>query len=300
MTKNFSFSIIIPVYNTQPIFLKECLDSIYKQKYNNYELIIVNDCSTNKSTIDYLNKLKEQNKEIKIIDNSKNIGLGPTRNVGFRNSSNELIFYIDSDDLLPLDSLNKINFYFNKYPDIDFLNFEFLKLEEKNGKQEYIGSDVIFDTEIVDVDKFKTILINTKMAWQKIYSRNFLLKNNIWFIEKNLYSEDTYYNIVCLSKAKKFVCKKDHLYIYRMHDTNMSKLCNNSKKAFDLIENVSCAYDFIKNDNNYLVNHFKTNLEFLLVKELKTYLIGLNNFEKQIIINKFNNLLNRIIKDQKK
>ncbi len=91
-----TFSIIIPIYNTPIIFLKKCIDSCLNQDYKNYEIILINDCSTDIDTLEYISKL--HNKKIKIINNETNIGLGPSRNVGIKNSKNDYLIFVDSDD----------------------------------------------------------------------------------------------------------------------------------------------------------------------------------------------------------
>jgi glycosyltransferase involved in cell wall biosynthesis len=90
-----TFDLIVPVYNTNEVFLKECFDSIFALKNKNFKVTVVNDCSTRKETIDFLDNLKkiysEYSDKILIINNQVNKKLSGARNVGFENSSNDLV-----------------------------------------------------------------------------------------------------------------------------------------------------------------------------------------------------------------
>ena len=101
------FSIIIPVYNVEK-YIKKCLDSVFSQSYKDYEVIVVNDGSTDKS----MDIAKEYN--VKII-NQKNAGLSITRNNGLQIANGEYISFIDSDDWVDLDFLEKLYNTAKKY-----------------------------------------------------------------------------------------------------------------------------------------------------------------------------------------
>ena len=100
------FSIIVPVYNVEDYVIK-CLDSIYNQTYKNYEVIIVNDGSTDNS----LAKVKEfcQKKKNFLVFNKTNGGLSDARNYGLKKISGDYLLFIDSDDYIEKDLLQKIN-----------------------------------------------------------------------------------------------------------------------------------------------------------------------------------------------
>lgn len=108
MEKNtITLSIIIPVYNTPIDYFKECLESITKSniKYS-YEVILINDGSTNQELIDFLNQYDEPHTQ---IIHKKNSGASNTRNIGLENAKGKYILCLDSDDIL----LSEINYYIN-------------------------------------------------------------------------------------------------------------------------------------------------------------------------------------------
>ena len=98
------FSIVIPVYNAEN-YLQECLNSIISQSYNNYEVILINDGSTDHSL--EIIKKNLHNPRVRLID-STNFGVSYARNIGLTSASGDYIFMIDSDDLLKQNSLKKI------------------------------------------------------------------------------------------------------------------------------------------------------------------------------------------------
>ena len=102
---NIKFSIIVPVYNVEK-YIKKCINSILNQTYKNYEIIIINDGSTDKSK-----KILESYKNIdniKII-NQTNKGLSVARNIGIKNASGDYLLFVDSDDYIDNDLLENLN-----------------------------------------------------------------------------------------------------------------------------------------------------------------------------------------------
>ena len=88
-------SIIIVNYNGKR-FLKECLSTVLVSKYPNFEVIFVDNASTDKS-LDFVSSVFTNNKFLKIIRNSKNLGFGPANNVGFNHAKGEYIVFLNND-----------------------------------------------------------------------------------------------------------------------------------------------------------------------------------------------------------
>ena len=98
-------SIIIPVYNAKKVF-KETLDSIEAQSYDNWEVVIVDDCSTDGS-LEYITELVGHNKKYKVYSMEQNSGPGAATAYGFEKSSGDLVAFLDSDDVWSNDKLEK-------------------------------------------------------------------------------------------------------------------------------------------------------------------------------------------------
>ena len=96
MMKQDLVSIIVPFYENKNL-LNKAIQSILKQSYKKYEIIIIND-KIDEQNIEFLKKLKKKNRKIKIIFNKKNLGAGRSRNEGIKISKGKYIAFLDSDD----------------------------------------------------------------------------------------------------------------------------------------------------------------------------------------------------------
>ena len=121
-------SIIIPVYNGEE-FLKRCLDSIIVQTYQNWELIIVNDGSTDK-TKDIIEEYIEKDKRIVVI-NKDNSGVSDSRNIGIDYSTGDYITFVDADDFLEKNMLLSIIELLNKEK-YDVIRYNYFKNYSNN------------------------------------------------------------------------------------------------------------------------------------------------------------------------
>ena len=176
--KNPKFSIIVPVYNTEK-YLKRCLDSIKSQTFKDYEVIIVNDGSTDNSS-DIISKYP-----YKVI-NQENLGLSMARNNGVKASIGDYLIFLDSDDYIEKDLLKEINNSLSNSPDLvryqikdvfdneDNINYEETPFDNKNG---------------VDAFKFITNYHFVENAWAYAIKREFYLKEKFSF-KKGTYHED--------------------------------------------------------------------------------------------------------------
>ncbi len=100
------FSIIIPMYNAEK-YIKVCVGSVLAQTFQDFEIIIIDDCSTDNS-YKICQELYGNNKKIRLIRHEKNQGAGFARNNGIKNSHGEYIMFVDSDDAIMPYSLEKL------------------------------------------------------------------------------------------------------------------------------------------------------------------------------------------------
>lgn len=172
------FSIIVPVYNTEK-YVKRCLDSINSQSFKDYEVIIINDGSTDNSS-DIISKYP-----YKII-NQENQGLSMARNNGVKDASGEYLIFLDSDDYIEKDLLKEINNSLSNKPDLvryqikevfdnkSDINYEEIPFDNKNG---------------VEAFKLITNYHFVENAWAYAIKREFYLKEKFSF-KKGTYHED--------------------------------------------------------------------------------------------------------------
>ena len=218
MTK---FSIIIPVYNVEK-YLNKCLDSVVKQTYKNYEVIIVCDkCSDNSESIvdEYIKKYKNFTKIY-----AEHTGLSKARNIGVEASSGEYILFLDGDDYFELDLLKTLNEKLKDTPDL--IRFQ---IQDVKGKEIIKYNELGFNTTdgISAFNKiFKYHYIEN--AWSYSYNANFYKKNKFKFMEGCI-AEDYGLIPLIIAKAKKVksISYIGYNYVQRenslMSDTNYSK-----------------------------------------------------------------------------
>ena len=185
------FSIIISAYNIEK-YIKRAIDSVLEQTFTNYEVIVVNDCSKDKT----LEKIQEyDDPRLIIINNEKNRGLGAVRNIGIEKAVGEYIVHLDGDDTLfentTLEKIDKL--IGTDEPDIIYLGFKdvggynkiHLSTAENSTKKARLTCDINFSVP------------------SKCWRREFLLENNIKFME-NIYYEDMVYSTHATILAKDY------------------------------------------------------------------------------------------------
>lgn len=249
--ENIKVSVIIPVYNAEK-YLNKCLDSIINQTFKEIEIICVNDGSTD-SSLNILENYKNKDNRI-IIINQKNLRQVAARNNGMKIAKGEYISFIDSDDYIENNFLeNMYKEAKNNDADIAVSNVKsFINNDYSNDT--YVGywcfynynHNVLIDAE----DKFGVIY--SCAIWNKIYRRDFLIKNNIYFFE-NLFLEDVSFNNISAILSNKIVLLKDTYYYYNLSNPNsFMKLANIKKDTLDMVNMTKKSKEFLKNklDNN--------------------------------------------------
>ena len=173
------YSIIVPVYNSEK-YLDDCLKSIFNQTNQDYEVICINDGSTDKS-LDILNKYKN---DIIIIDQD-NRGLSVARNNGVKKASGKYLLFVDSDDVIENKLLEKIDIVSKNNPDL----IRFGIIEVNGDNKENIPAPIF--NNLSGNKAFKEIVKNkyVEPAWLYAYRREFYIKNKFEFLP-NMYHED--------------------------------------------------------------------------------------------------------------
>ena len=188
MVNEYRFSIIISAYNVEP-YIERAINSVLNQKFNNYELIVVED----KSTDNTLQKIMQYKSKIKIIKNKQNKGLGAVRNIGIDNAKGEYIIHLDGDDTLynesTLQDIDKL--IGSNKPDIVFLGFQ-----EING-----NNRLRISTKERSTREERLLCDENFAVPSKCWRREFLIENNIKFIE-DIYYEDMVYSIKAVTLSK--------------------------------------------------------------------------------------------------
>ena len=214
MVKNPLISIVIPVYNVE-VYLEQCVKSIVNQSFTNYEILLINDGSTDNSAL-ICDKLKEECNCIRVF-HQVNAGVGAARNQGIKNASGKYIYFLDSDDFVSDDFFEKLIPYLSK--DFDVLQFGFNRVNIKGNFLNYQLPKS--NKEILDLQKDRGELIDifdsgVGMAlWDKIINLELLTVNNL-LVDNKKRGEDIAFNIDLFSVSKKVIVLSDLLVNYRI------------------------------------------------------------------------------------
>ncbi|MBR6043016.1 MAG: glycosyltransferase family 2 protein [Paludibacteraceae bacterium] len=253
-------SIIIPAYNIGN-YIKNCLDSVRQQTYTDYEVIVVNDGSTD-DTLSVLNSYKDEYHDfpLSIIDKS-NGGVTAARRDGFLSSKGEWICFMDGDDVLPLEALHKlIN---SSTSDIDIVCGSYQTFDE-TGVVELKKINVI--PGIYDNESLLDIMLLGKYnsaPWAKIIRKRCISLSVFSIPPKITNKEDVIMNYRINSSIKGSVSFiQDVVYNYRINrtDSAFSKKYIKGKKLNLTYElDVLNLYFFdLLNNKDFVVNHQKT------------------------------------------
>lgn len=205
-------SVIIPVYNVEK-YLRQCLDSVINQTYKNLEIICINDCTTDSSD-KILEEYAKKDPRIIIKNNSQNLGLGLSRNEGIKIAKGDFVHCLDSDDWLELNAYEILVNYFRK--DTDAIRFTYLSHNEITHKIEHINypyTNLLYKN-INIYDNPECFKLWSPSAWIKIYRRDFLIKNNLFYNDYRCL-EDIEYAMRAALAAKNIIFIKEALLNYR-------------------------------------------------------------------------------------
>ncbi len=143
-------SIILPTYNGEH-FIKDSIESILNQTYTNWELIIVNDCSTD-NTLQIIEEYTQKDKRIKVISNAKNLKLPASLNIGFCNANGDYYTWTSDDNMYKPKAIEKMVEYLNDNPSCDLVSFNFDFITE-NCRFENEFTDLVLDRNMLQLTK---------------------------------------------------------------------------------------------------------------------------------------------------
>ena len=227
------FSLIIPVYNTEK-YLQECLDSVAAQEFDDFEVILVDDGSTDGSPAvcdrfcEQFNKCPGRKSRAKVI-HQENKGLSGARNSGIRESCGEWLWFVDSDDWITSDALAVLHERM-RFADGDLFVFQYLKTDEKCKNEEYVyfraHQEILKfpdDNELLSYISEKLLLY--KDGWEaptRLYKREIVVNNNLRFLETPFnFAEDLCFNTEYMLCIRSSVMLVNYLYCYRQQDSSI-------------------------------------------------------------------------------
>lgn len=231
---SYKVSVIIPVYKTEK-YLEETVDSLIKQNLKEIEIVLIDDASPDNSG-ELCNRLSEQYENVCVI-HKDNEGLGLTRNKGIEVANGEYIAFIDSDDKLNVDYLSTLYSKAIKYNlDICYSGGYIIFSDETKTQTQTIeysyDHDLVFDSEATIKDCLARTISNgchtndvlPGSSCMSLYRLDFLKENNLIFLSERIFlSEDVWFNLDCLNKAKRVGYIPYIGYQYRYNQSSLSR-----------------------------------------------------------------------------
>ena len=226
------FSIIIPAYNCGK-YISDCLESIKNQTFTDYEMIIVNDNSTDTTGIKIARFIEQNpNIDVSVIYNKTNMGPGVARNLGLKKASGEFILFADGDDYYcDKQAFEHFNSKINSNTDILIFGCKIVYLGNNDKK-------VLPTTNIIPKEKdsnpkdelapFKPL----KTVWQICCRRDFLLQNDIFFQEDIKTFEDVIFRQQAVAMSKNIRTTNKIAYTWNRRITGASSLTMNKNNTF--------------------------------------------------------------------
>lgn len=247
-------SIIVAVYNVEK-YIENTLKSIVNQDYADFELVIVDDGSTDKS-VEVINEfLNRKNINWKLIK-KENGGQSSSRNVGLRNASGEYIVFMDSDDVIAGDFLSKLKDALDKNDcEFSFCNFDFVK-------QQIPPKDTDLRVKRYEKKELLNVFLRRSINFvlpSMMFKKEFLLKNKLLFDERIRFSEDQMFiwNVIIQSKNSVYLYNKMYGYYVReksiMTASPYNKIMNGHEIYRDFCENLNNNYPMYHDVIKYIL-----------------------------------------------
>ena len=222
---NYKVSVIVPVYNAEE-YIGATLDSIINQDFNSYEIIVVDDGSTDQSPEIISEKLTKSTADYRII-RQDNAGVSSARNRGMEDATGEYLVFIDADDYVTGNHLSEL---YNGETDFSMVQF----IKKENDK---LSTPHRFSTESITCDEFIKKELRMEMPfnfWQLMYKASIIKENSIRFNPNLIYGEDIDFALRALLYGDEVAISNEATYYYIQH--SQSAIKTSEYRRFEVIE----------------------------------------------------------------
>ena len=303
------------MYNGEKYIHQDVL-SILNQSFKNYEIIIINDCSIDK-TEEIINFLSKKDKRIKIIKHNQNFGVYHSRIEAVLNSNGKYILFFDPDDMLL--NINLFQSLFNYYLSYNLDIIEFIVYNQNEGNNQIYYSEsqssnhnhnfkktILYQPELENIIFYKPntkkySMIICRHIWNKIYKRKIALKSinyigNFYYNQNLIVADDTMINIINFHFAQNYSNIKIPGYLYIKKKNSMSRgylgIKVKIKQVISFFYYFKFLYRYINEfnkDRNFIVpelNYFKEELIDLYKMNISNYTIQVRQLLDKIYFDK--------------
>lgn len=234
--KNPKVTIIIPAYNSQE-YIERCLDSVLVQTFRDFEVLVINDGSTD-NTGEVVKGYAEKNKQIRYVE-QKNMGVAKTRNKALKLANGEFVAFLDNDDFIDNDYIEKL--LPSKNEDIVISGY---RRSDARGR-------IVKEVRLEKTNWSKFVV---PAPWAKIYKRKYLLDNKIEFLDNNI-GEDVYFNLIALLSTGKIKILRYVGYNWFFNEKSVSNTKQKRYSDINVFDLLNESYDELKKrellDANY-------------------------------------------------
>lgn len=225
-------SVIVPIYNVEK-YLERCVNSILNQTFSDFEVLLINDASTDRS-LEVARRFSRDSR-VRVL-NKPHSGLGNTRNYGVEHAAGEYLLFVDSDDWIDKDMLSHLYSAAAEYK-ADLVLFNFVRENLQDGEQRVcklpvnypeFGEEIreLLITELVGPDREDNDWRHVEMlgcAWRRMYLRSWYLENGIRFgDEREIMLEDMPASVQAHCSAKRLLVVGGAYYHYRYNPDSLS------------------------------------------------------------------------------
>lgn len=293
-------SVIIPLFNAER-YIGECLDSLLVQTLRDFEVIIVDDCSTDSSPALVESYLERFGGRLKIITLPQNTGSGAIpRNVGLEYANGNYVYFMDNDDLLIDNALETLYNFAEAYQAEVVYMEKFFTCDEEPFPKKFELAAWCYTNSFVEEPTFETTDFNERIKkflkskfcwtpWSKLLRRDFLIDNKIILPPMTIADDVIHtFELVCL--AKKWLRVPTPLYVNRTNANSITRRNRSPEQmiAFrtsPLINGLECLDEFMRK-----IDYFKKNpvvrlqvLNFFMLMQINSMANALNSLEPENI-----------------
>lgn len=228
-------SIIVPVYNAEH-FLPLCIESVLRQSYANWEMIVVDDGSSDHSR-EILRLYSAKDSRIHVLSKN-NEGVSIARNLALAQAKGDYVYFVDADDEVMPDGL-RILVEAMENKQASFVKADFLPVDE-NGEQVFVNKKQVirrkYEGKVLNSEKFfRKVLMKEYFLWTCLFRRDIIEANHILFIPHCRLMEDSAFITDYLLHSERNVYKDACVYKYRKYENTASAANKNYSKDLEMI-----------------------------------------------------------------
>ncbi len=272
-------SVIVPVYNASE-YVSQCIDSILIQSYQELEILLIDDGSTDNS-LQICEAYCRRDPRVQLIQHVKNRGLVSARKTGLQASRGKYIGFVDADDYIEPEMFKRLIYAIEKY-DVDFVHSGFIVEGENICHYE----ENLVDFQVESRGKYiaENILRNQTMTfslWSKLFRADLIKDAYLSLNDEQSYGEDLLCLCNCMILCNRFYMMRDAFYHYRVYDGSMSHLnwlniCFQESRLYEYITRTFRKNDLLKTCGDDAAYHYKSRILEAMMQDKASGAIILN------------------------